>query len=158
MEIETVLPEMLPLLSCPRCRTRGHFVETPFGGDQVTCPFCGQSSDLIDEDTDVDCAEDTLRYCAGCRVVFDYGCTHASNGCTDDVCHAVLVDSYELDGRRQAGMPRFCEPPTLSQLLSLKLRLRSSCDRQVCSRASYQGSENYHHVAACQSAGATDSS
>lgn len=89
---------------CSNCTSPGLYVETPAGADYITCPFCcheyacnemhnpqgewnkaferppGELSDICDG----------IYWCKGCKMAFDFGHTHASNGCTDDIRNAIV--------------------------------------------------------------------
>ena len=97
-------------ISCSRCHVEMFSIETPFGSDYVTCPLCehwsehGGSSDIISDildkrEKETGIEEDLLYYCEKCNIMFRVGCTHAVNGCTDDVYHAELIKSYKVENK-----------------------------------------------------------
>lgn len=77
-----------------RCGKASFMVELPQGGDYTTCPLCQNMCDSeIGEMFDT---VNTIQYCEDCGILFERGCTHASNGCTDDTCWAQLIKGYTV--------------------------------------------------------------
>lgn len=98
-------------VKCVRCSKLGCFSTTPFGADYNTCPVCNYM-------TDADFESD-LCWCSNCYIVYDLGCKHANNGCTDDVYNAHLITLYKdiRSGVQYSGVPIF---KTKEELYNLK--------------------------------------
>lgn len=106
---------------CFNCKDMVYAVETPSGGDYYTCPICRAGCECcfshyktakdLQEKRDIiysdDYDGDEYHYCKYCRIIFDIYCTHAVNGCTDDVYFAQLVKSYTYEGKTYEGMIEF---------------------------------------------------
>jgi hypothetical protein len=107
---------------CFLCNTPGFFGTTPNGADYNTCPCCG-NNDYLAESTDTKIDElwrkpdeefqDDMRtkylYCVLCGILFKLGCTHAANGCTDDVYNGHFIKRWKnkCTGEIYEGMPCF---------------------------------------------------
>lgn len=80
------------------------------------CPLCGINTDVYSDD-DEECLkyfnatnndDMTIYYCEDCRIIFQFGCTHAVNGCDENTYYARLVKAYELNGiKYENKMPIF---------------------------------------------------
>lgn len=122
--------QSLPQLSscCIKCDLRGVFTYTPCGADYITCPCC-ESYDILTDDAysndsrltflfdafstdDPDYDNDnrlTMHFCPKCCIMFDIGCTHAKQGCSDDVYNAHFIKKWEHKVSKEIyeGMPLF---------------------------------------------------
>ena len=132
------LTEINTTQKCWRCEKIGFYIETPQGGDFVTCPCCnggdfwsglfygerskemkevfeknmtkyfGNDDDNKNDKNDEN--EDMLHeylYCYKCRIIYNIGCTHAENGCTDDELNAHVISKWKYKGEIYVGMPQF---------------------------------------------------
>ena len=96
---------------CKQCRLSGFFCTTPNGGDNVTCPCCNKCISE-DENEDIDYCDDDIRnyiFCKKCRIIFEVGCTHAEEGCTDNDYNVHLIGKWQdlSDNKIYIGMPQF---------------------------------------------------
>jgi len=170
-------------IPCCKCRVEMFSIETPYGADYVTCPLCkywniqGDVSDIISDilekrEKETGIEEYTPYYCEKCNIMFRFGCTHAVNGCTDDIYHAELIKSYRVenqDFRREIlgktflpselnniiykylfdifiGMPKF---ESLKECESIfpNLTLNWNC---TCNKSNSQCSKGYTHRYSCK--------
>ena len=115
---------------CRPCNMNGFFCYTPSGADYNTCPSCGRNDFLNFESrcTDQydflfldDAYEEDNRYkyqyCQLCKIMFEVGCMHAAQGCTDNVYNAHFIKQWKfdkeycskqnLDNVIYEGMPQF---------------------------------------------------
>lgn len=109
------------LQECIKCKLRGFFCYTPEGGVHHTCPCCGtydfMSYGINDEkhskyDRSIEDNADmrnSYYYCNLCKIIFDRGCEHAREGCTDGVynCHFIERWKDKTTGIEYDGMPQF---------------------------------------------------
>ena len=116
-------------VKCQDCKKRGFYSYTPRGGDLITCPICGEITDdywlyndynkktfeeykrlypyKIDESNNlIKCISD-MEYCKKCNILFDVGCTHAENGCSQSTFNSHLVREWKYRGNIYVGMPCF---------------------------------------------------
>ena len=94
-------------IDCWRCKRNIFQVTTPNGADYYTCPLCdGTSYDLYgyDDAYDHDFITDAPAYCETCNILFGIGCTHAVNGCTNDIYYASLV---HVNDNNNIKIPQF---------------------------------------------------
>lgn len=106
-------PELIQLPDkgnmCQQCKKHIFALLTPSGGDYVTCPLCGNGClccgfSTLDYDSDCEIDE---HYCNGCNILFNIGCTHSVNGCTDGIYYGKLIKSYTYQNITYDGMPKF---------------------------------------------------
>jgi hypothetical protein len=111
------------LVQCYNCNKNGFFCTTPCGADYNTCPLCHNrdfiNRSYIDDESmyikyfgDIDNIElddvfEENSFCDSCRIIFKVGCTHACNGCTDDVYNGHLLGKWKYKGEEYIGMPQF---------------------------------------------------
>lgn len=130
---------------CERCNDPDVFqVTTPIGADYTTCPLCGNWTDDIteEEDTLLEKLEEEINkwyyYCKRCNIIYDLGCYHAINGCTDNIYYGKVVKEYKEKEKdnKIIGMPQFDsiqEYVTLIKQLELiwecKCKLNGDCKR-----------------------------
>ena len=117
---------LYPKLSkCYNCDLQGFFCTTPYDYDDdkswkyfSTCPICDGYNDLETRvelkvlNSKYDDNELTLQWCNTCRIMYDTGCTHASNhdtADTDDVTNCHVIDKWrdKKTGEENVGMPQF---------------------------------------------------
>ena len=95
------------ICKCYKCDKPGFFSET---GD-VTCPLCGARdiSEMYEDEFPEPDIRGELFFCPTCLIMFDLGCTHAENGCTDNVFNAHVIGKWEhkTTGFVYDGMPKF---------------------------------------------------
>jgi hypothetical protein len=106
--------EILPKTKCESCNSIGAFCYTPCGADWITCPICDGRNDLVDDTQfplyyDSDNKYLNNSYCSNCKIMFDVGCTHAVNGCTDDCYNGHLIKKWKniKENIIYDGMPQF---------------------------------------------------
>lgn len=95
-------------LACYCCKQRGYFSHHINYG--MSCPLCGQEDDyMADDDDDDDDDRLGLDFCSACGILFESGCTHASNGCTADVYNGHLIKRWKDKSTNieYDGMPQF---------------------------------------------------
>ena len=91
-------------IPCEDCAVDMFQVTTPMGADCHTCPLCAKylDEDGVEAPRDTNfnklckcdyCISDSYCawYCNDCKIVFDAGCSHGINGCTEDIYHAVFI-------------------------------------------------------------------
>ena len=84
---------------------RHAYVETPYGGDYLTCPLCQSMTDI---DTENNFGDNVYHYCEKCNILFTLCCTHIERGCTDDVYFAKLITSFTNNNNEKIyAMPVF---------------------------------------------------
>lgn len=102
--------------SCSYCAQEIFEFTTPGGGDCCSCPICGSPCPCAyaSSEDDLDCSnfieinnDEWEHFCSKCRILFDAGCIHAVNGCTEDTNWGALVTSYTYKGETYQGMPQF---------------------------------------------------
>jgi len=106
---EIINIKTLSYSNCRRCYESGAFCNLQMGGDYITCPKCDHyfsSDDQILTSSD-NIYEDYVYMCPKCTLIFDNHCSHAVNGCSDDVYYAQLVTGFRLDGAYFEGSPKF---------------------------------------------------
>jgi hypothetical protein len=85
-------------VECYRCNKKIYAITYPQGADYISCPLCAsyiEPSCVSDSDSDIDL---DYSYCQKCKIVFKSGCTHAVNGCTDDIYYAqFLYETHDND-------------------------------------------------------------
>jgi hypothetical protein len=105
-------------VTCSCCNAGGFFCTTPEGASYHTCPFCGGTDGVTNDDDDFlyDAEKNPyyelqMHYCPSCRILFNLGCTHAVNGCTDDVYNGHVICQWKLKGHSHVytGMPQFAD-------------------------------------------------
>lgn len=116
------LADLFTRIKCFKCNTNGFYCETPQGADYNTCPLCGhhdfyQGSYIYNKKLHEkyfglnidDNEEDYLKYsfCEKCKIIFDVGCVHGSNGCTDNVYNGHFISKYKYNNVEYIGMPQF---------------------------------------------------
>jgi hypothetical protein len=100
------------------CKCKGFFCSTPNGGDYVSCPFCDKweykyhgwenfTKYNNDESNMIH-----LNFCGSCGVLYEAGCVHQVNGCTDNLynAHVVRKWKHKPSGNIYVGMPQFESP------------------------------------------------
>lgn len=123
--------------TCSECNTVGFFVATPNGGDYTTCPLCAQYND--------DECEFDLYFCSSCKILYDLGCRHSHNGCTDDIWNAMLMTEFTHQGKTHKGMLVFDDDKSAVEFRTLisngKLQAKFQCmcggKSHTCKKASY---------------------
>lgn len=100
------------ICKCSSCKRPGFFSQTPNGGDNITCPLC-ETFEYTTTTTDLEFPESDIRYdfyfCPQCLIMFDTGCTHAENGCTENDFNAHVIGKWKhkTTGIVYSGMPKF---------------------------------------------------
>ncbi len=105
------------IVKCYRCELGGFFCETPAGGDYTTCPLCSYGDythidqkcyDYVNslDDNDIHAQ---YEFCPTCLIMYDIGCTHAENGCTDCIYNGHVIARWrdKTSGHVYDGMPQF---------------------------------------------------
>lgn len=109
---------------CYDCNMRGFFGYSPQGADYYTCPCCGgydflreqwnkskepTKYDFLMEDEYDNDMRILYLYCSKCKIIFEHGCTHAINGCTDDVFNRHFIKKWrdKTTNIEYDGMPIF---------------------------------------------------
>jgi hypothetical protein len=132
---------------------------TPNGADWTTCPMCGEidfrnytfvyDKNLYNKYYNDD---DQLLYCNHCNIVFDdWGCTHASNGCTDDVLNGHLICEWKYENETYIGMPQFENyEEYFNKIKNIEI-LKWGCPNNGihCSRAFYPYDKNQRYYRKC---------
>jgi hypothetical protein len=115
------------IVKCYKCNQGGFFCTTPLGGDYQTCPLCGEMNcnDILTTVEEENALEAKLKelgynqsivdfylgyeFCNQCKIIFEIGCTHAVQGCTDDVRNGHLIKRWKYlpTGFIYDGMPQF---------------------------------------------------
>ena len=110
------------LAECYSCNKNMFVCYTPGGADFNTCPCCKQddfynSSYLYDKEIhkqyfdkfkdDDENIYSKFSFCSQCKIIFDVGCTHSENGCTDDCYNAHFIAEYKYKDSIYTGMPQF---------------------------------------------------
>jgi hypothetical protein len=116
------LVQLNTLAECGLCNTRMFVSFTPNGADYLSCPCCcGHDfyhwADSYDPDVfqkyfnDAEENDDSLfakyGFCENCRIVFDLGCVHSVNGCTEDCYNAHFISKNQYKNEIYDGMPQF---------------------------------------------------
>lgn len=140
--------------SCERCNNDMIFqVTTPVGADFHTCPLCGNwTDDLKEEELDLFLEELECLYCKRCNIVYYYGCSHAVNGCTDDLYYGKIVTSYTYQGNVFNGMPQFESIEECTKLLKesqLLLNWECMCIQNSCKGCPKAYYPTYHRNCKC---------
>jgi hypothetical protein len=128
-------------VDCYRCREPIYAITTSQGGDYVACPCCSfYDSKYIDNNR---------RYCQKCNILFEMSCTHAENGCTDDVLYSKFINKYTFDGNDFEGIPVFESINSAKKLLKTNrfkvIETICTCKGQDpfgCRKSSYPDSIN----------------
>jgi hypothetical protein len=131
----------------------GFFCYTPQGADYNTCPLCGTSSDecKLNYD-DYPSFSDGGDVCDKCKIIYDVGCTHACNGCTDDCYNGHLVGKWKHIPSNQiyTGMPQFDSTEECKVELHNIIILEWICPNNGmhCTKGFYPKSNNpqYYHT------------
>jgi hypothetical protein len=135
---------------CWRCKKPGYYIEFPRGGDYTTCPLCNcyVEEDGDSEDGDSGGDENNIYYsekyeyllfCEKCKILFETGCKHAINGCTDDIHNAHFIDLWKYKNQLEHGMPKFENRKDMLERLKDIEILKFSCPNKglICEKASY---------------------
>ena len=116
------------------------------------CPFCGYWGGQripyyysVNNKARTCCDNCRLKtananYCINCRILYNEGCIHAENGCSDDIYHAQLVYSYQCNSQKYEGMPVFESAEHCCAVLpNLKLNWFCTCNNNQydCEEAGY---------------------
>ena len=87
---------------CGNCDKSGYFTCYPGGGSEIECPFCNEiysfednyeicdNSVRVKYNLDKELEKD-LYYCYECHNIYMSGCTHADNGCSENIDNAIIV-------------------------------------------------------------------
>ncbi len=132
---------------CYRCKTDMFSITTPMGGDFTTCALCGGLNyDPYDRRNDdrKDFLSYQGNYCESCGILSDIANIdiHANNGCTEDIFIAQLIESFEIDGKKYKGMPRFNSIKDAITLLPIiKNNWINTKNPGYCPNASYPQSD-----------------
>ena len=105
-------------VKCSSCDLNGFFCYTPNGSDYITCPLCNHGeygSRETDPKYDIDKFYDdendlrNILYCNNCRILFEFGCIHAENGCSQSIFNGHLIRKWRdrLTYQVYIGMPQF---------------------------------------------------
>jgi hypothetical protein len=164
---------------CHNCNTNGFYIFTPQGGDYTTCPSCmspdfwsamfysdeqmnkqmgayhdkyyKQKSDEYDmlPDNDVLPNFHEYLYCYACRIIYNVGCRHAVNGCTDDTYNCHIIGKWKYKDEIYIGMPQFDTfDEYISEINKIEV-LEIVCLRNEgnCERAHYKSDKypEYYH-------------
>lgn len=111
---------------CHECKLNGFYCYTPRGADYYTCPLCKNNDffngiaeydefyylhkkyfnnyDNIDK---IDEIYQKNLFCSNCKIIFDIGCVHGCNGCTDDCYNGHFIGRYKYNSIEYIGMPCF---------------------------------------------------
>ena len=142
---------------CFDCKKNIFAVTTPLGGNVATCPCCGSiftktiwvCNDFVEmynqeteyeEEKYEDC--ELAEFCGDCKIIFDIGCIHAINGCTDGVFYGMLVTSFTLGSCKDViyGMPIINNENDLKDLRNVKIECMHCLDpenMEYCEKAMY---------------------
>lgn len=166
------LEDLSTRVKCIICKINGFYCETPQGADYNTCPLCEhydfyQGSYIYDKklhekyfglNIDDDEKEGMNVYteysfCEKCKIVFDVGCVHGCNGCTDDVYNGHFISKYKYKDIEYIGMPYFESIDEwfneMPKIEILKWCCPNTIEKKTCSRPSYPISTHPHHYAIC---------
>jgi hypothetical protein len=80
---------------CECCANISNISYTPRGADYHTCPICGDRTENMCEANNACTVCNDASYCNKCNIIFDVGCTHACNGCTEDCHNGHIVSSWK---------------------------------------------------------------
>lgn len=138
------------ICKCYSCKKIGFFCETPFSGDRTTCPLCNEMCDIdqllsTDEFRQMvahtkECGVEVfqLGICTKCNIVYDLGCTHSIQGCTDDIYNAHVISKWMHIPTHLIynGMPRFENLDDIKTHFRDVHILEMSClnNNSICSR------------------------
>ena len=137
-------------ISCYRCK-QSMFAVTETSDIEKYCPICdnlvcediGWSYEEFETDKEIY----FKNYCKYCKIIFGIGCVHASNGCSDDIFNAELVNKFEINGQKYTGMPIFNSSDEFIDAYrnkNLKLNFVCTCKgfSYDCPKAGYHKGEN----------------
>lgn len=118
--MKNLIQQLNTTAECRNCDKKGFYCYTPRGADWQTCPFC-KTGDFVyyTENTtewdkyysDFDDLEPPMTkfypFCHKCNIIYDVGCTHAVNGCTDDTYNGHVIAKWKHNDQTYTGMPQF---------------------------------------------------
>lgn len=90
---------------CEICNKKMFACTTPGGATFINCPICAISQEYIS--SCIPHTDDEVIYCDTCNSLYQEGCTHGENGCTDDVSHGMLISNFKYLEKDYDGMPVF---------------------------------------------------
>ncbi len=96
-------------------------------------PLCNNSSE-----NDYDIEE---YFCEKCMIIYEKGCKHADNGCTDDINNAHFIGKYKYKDEIYIGMAQL---DNISQRKEIEI-LEWICPNNgsICSYKSYKDLKHY---------------
>ena len=113
------LLELKTLAECYSCNKNMFVCYTPLGADYNTCPLCtrGDFYNLCNEEENKkyfkkyynvdDNIYEKYSFCKFCKIIYEVGCTHALEGCTENCYNAHLISKYKYKDEIYDGMPQF---------------------------------------------------
>jgi hypothetical protein len=118
---------------CYICKLNGFYVETPFGGDYLTCPLCDNQ---YENDYEIE-----YCFCEKCMIIYNIGCKHAENGCTDNIYNVHFIGKYKYNDEIFIGMPQFDDKNQINDIEILEwICPNNGC---ICENAYYKESKYY---------------
>jgi hypothetical protein len=155
---------------CQQCHMKIYAVTTPRGGEYLTCPLCTRGCKccfMYDKDDPIYnklyeinkklYSPDNIQsygnhYCSYCHILFDAGCVHGVNGCTEDVYNGLLVKNYKLRNDPESivyeGMIFFESfKQYVDNIANIDVELKCMCDKNnlICANAYYPDPEEYEN-------------
>lgn len=107
------------------------YIETPLGGDYITCPKCMEMIEINDECIFCDDNDDLEGYyCIQCNILFDTGCVVIQKGCTDDEYAMEYIKNFKINGKQYLGTPIFITPIKLRKFINyIKFEWKCLCKK-----------------------------
>lgn len=96
------------IVKCDKCNQGGFFIHNRSScfGDYYSCPLCNSNTYNPDYDYNK-LNEIDFEFCSTCNIMFEYGCTHANEGCDWNITNAHFICKYEYKNNIYNGMPQF---------------------------------------------------
>lgn len=128
--------------ACDRCDARNYYGTTPNGSSAITCPHCKNyiEDDEISEEND-------WEYCERCGFIFQYSnCSHAENGCTDNVYNTLKISEFKMENKLYHGTPKFKTREEYNLYIKKITDIKCICNckgiQYDCSEAAYKNYRN----------------
>ena len=134
---------------CANCDKSGYFTSYPRGASEIECPFCNEIFSYLEEygkrrnSVQIEYVlkgaklNNNIVYCYDCHNIYMPGCTHAHNGCSEDIDNAVTF----LIGDKRPTFESFEEFKEVTKDKKLYGTCNCFNENSRCSKESYK--ENF---------------
>ncbi len=128
---------------CEYCKNNTMIQFTPNGGDQ-SCPLCGHHN-YNNVNIEYNYDDDNMfnyGFCKNCHIIYETGCIHQTQGCTDSIYNGHLICEWK-DKRTNVkfeGMPYFDDVNDWIKNVNNVEVIRQCCPNKIkiCVKQTYQ--------------------